>query len=206
MDTELNRPSQNYWLTSSRLSFGISVLSLLAFLILITIPSDSIVRWAAMRYSPDGEISPGGWALLRATIVRARSAAVVALLVSLVGGLLLGAAERKMAPIDRRAFTTVPKLDFPTLFHGEMLAIVLFFSVVRLSIGVFHVRDSLWCDELYTVMHYGSGPFGSVFGVSGVQWPNNHILNSLLVRLSLAIGLRDELGYASSISPPQSSQ
>src|SRR5262249_2594209 len=68
------------------------------------------------------------------------------------------------------------------------------FCVARLAIGSVHLGDSLWHDELYTIKHYGTASLGAIFGFSRDSSVNNHVLNSLLLRLSVALGWNSEVG------------
>ncbi len=47
------------------------------------------------------------------------------------------------------------------------------------------VSQSLWYDEMYTLLHFVSQPWSAI--VSGPYSPNNHILYSLLAKLSITL-------------------
>jgi hypothetical protein len=178
----------------SRLSFAVAVLSLSAFVIVLAIPSRSVFLWAARQYARDAELSPRRLALYSETLVRIRYATAAACVASFVAGLLLRAAELKIHDANQR----ISAIESPVGCHesadGKLFLLIVPFCLVRILIGFFHINDSMFVDELYTVKFYGYGSIGTIFGLNGVQLPNNHVLNSLLLRLSISLGLNSEVG------------
>ena len=63
-------------------------------------------------------------------------------------------------------------------------------TVIALVARLIHLGDDLWVDEIYTVRQYASGSLGHI--LSTYHDPNNHLLNSILVHLSIsAFGFRE---------------
>lgn len=63
-------------------------------------------------------------------------------------------------------------------------------TVVALALRLVHLGDDLWVDEISTVRVYASGSVRHIF--STYHDPNNHLLNSLLVHVSIGVlGFRE---------------
>jgi hypothetical protein len=69
------------------------------------------------------------------------------------------------------------------------LAIFLLALLVRLP----HLRDGLWYDEMYTLLHYVLQAWSRVLAAAPGQYvPNNHVLHTILAKLVYTLGKHEE--------------
>lgn len=69
------------------------------------------------------------------------------------------------------------------LSQSQARLLMLFITLVAIVLRSYHLGSDLWQDEITTVVHYGRMPFLQLIG--SYLRTNNHLLNSLLVRLSI---------------------
>jgi hypothetical protein len=179
---------------SSKLLFAIATLCLAALIILAFISDQTILDWVIRLYSPDGVISPEGRQLTQILLSRARMASMVGAGLGLGAGFMLWYAENRMEKINRAQLNSLPALEERDRASVMLWASVAALCAARLAIGSVHLGDSLWHDELSTIQHYGTRSLGEIFGLNGKSNVNNHVLNSLLLRLSVAFGWTSEEG------------
>jgi hypothetical protein len=179
---------------SSKLLFAMAVLCLAALIILAFIPDQTFLVWVARLYSPDGVISPEGRQLIQILISRARMASMAGAGLGLGAGVMLWYAENAMERINRAWLNSLPGVEERDRASVTLWASVAAFCAARLAIGSVHLGDSFWHDELATIKHFGTASLGVIFGFSGKNSINNHVLNSLLLRLSVAFGWTSEEG------------
>lgn len=87
---------------------------------------------------------------------------------------------RKPAPPNDASTAVAPTTNWMFLAAGAVLGLAL---LVRLPA----MLQSLWYDEMYTLIHYVLGSWGNIVG--GAYSPNNHVLYTLLAKLmTLAVG------------------
>jgi hypothetical protein len=185
-------PSVNR-LSASHISLALAAISLLMFLVVFLL-DDQIITWAIKTYSRKGTVTPTGYNRIVGTLARAKTGFAAGGLSCAIFALILWYAERAMAKANfGRPFKSS---SAESVFRIGILTGVIIFglSALRFSIGMAHIGDSLWCDELFTVKNFGSPPIYNIFGFSQSSLPNNHILNSLLVKLSLTMGFTSEAG------------
>jgi hypothetical protein len=179
---------------SSKLLFAIAVLCLAVLIILTFIPDQTVLVWVIRLYSPDGVISPEGRHLVQLLLSRARMASMAGAGLGLGAGVMLWYAENTMERINRARLSRLPGVVERDRASVILLASVAAFCAARLAIGSVHIGDSLWHDELATIKHFGTASLGVIFGFGGKNSINNHVLNSLLLRLSVALGWTSEEG------------
>ncbi len=62
----------------------------------------------------------------------------------------------------------------------------IFIFLIALAVRLPLLLQSLWYDEMYTLLHFVSQPWSAI--VSGQYSPNNHILYSLLAKVCVSVG------------------
>ncbi|HEY8460616.1 MAG TPA: hypothetical protein VIM99_09565 [Blastocatellia bacterium] len=171
-----------------------AVLCLAAFIVLKFVPDQTIFGWVIRLYSADGVISPEGRHLIEALLSRARMASVAGAGLGFGVGVMLWRAENAMERINQTRLNSLPRVEERNRANVILWASVAAFCAARLAIGSVHLGDSLWHDELATIKHFGTASLGTIFGFNGKNSMNNHVLNSLLLRLSVAFGWTSEEG------------
>ena len=160
---------------------------------LLVLPEDLLLSGVARHYSPDGTVSAEGWRLLRASLRVLRHAAVAGCVALVSARALVRHAQRAFTATRARPQTPSLMARADALTNREVLVIA-GLLVLRLALSSVHWRDSLTYDELYTVEHFATASVPRIFGIGGQFVANNHILNSLLLKLQLALGFESEAG------------
>jgi hypothetical protein len=179
---------------SSKLLFAMAALCLATLIILTFIPEKTIIVWVVRLYSADSVVSTEGQRLFLETLSRARMASMAGAVLGLGAGFILWYAENTMERINRAQLASAPRVEGRDRASLILWAFVAAFCAARLAIGSVHLGDSFWYDELFSIKHYGTGTLGTIFGFGRNGLPNNHVLNSLLLRLSVALGWTSEEG------------
>jgi hypothetical protein len=179
---------------SSKLVFALAVLCLAASIIMAFVSDQTIIVLVSHLYSSDGVVSSEGRQLIHDIFSRARTASMLGASLGLGAGLILWYAENSMERINRARLNTLAGVEVRDRSGVILWAAVAAFCAARLAIGSVHIGDSLWLDELVTIERFGTGSFGAIFGFSHESTVNNHVLNSLLLRLSVALGWNSEEG------------
>ena len=98
--------------------------------------------------------------------------------------LWLGWKRRTYAPLpaNRRLLVTVEegKTDFGTVWFWLIAAV----TVLGLALRLFRLGSELWLDEITTIFFYG--PMPTLHVLTGFVSANNHLLNTLLMKLAVA--------------------
>lgn len=187
-------PASGGRLHSSHLCWLLASLLIVAATILFLLPNNLIIEWAIKLYGRGGAVTEKGIDLITATLFRLRLTLLLTGSSAVLLTFILRRSEHLM--MQANASTNHPPRQIPISYPitKSILGLILVASMIRLAIGLVHIRDSLWYDELFTVKRYGLTNLSVIFGASGQQLPNNHILNSLLVRVSLGLGWNSEPG------------
>jgi 4-amino-4-deoxy-L-arabinose transferase-like glycosyltransferase len=69
------------------------------------------------------------------------------------------------------------------LSQSRATLLMVFITLVAIVLRSYHLGSDLWQDEITTVVRYGRMPFLELIG--SYQRTNNHLLNTLLVRVSI---------------------
>ncbi|MDX2031126.1 MAG: hypothetical protein SF339_10675 [Blastocatellia bacterium] len=175
---------------------GSAILVLLAGALFVaaaitTLFTDEIVSLAINVYSRRGAVTSIGNEMIHRVVGRARGMFLLGGVGCFTLALLFRAAERAMRPHQAIAANAPP---WEPATEKRLLWLMAGLIALRVVVNQVHLHDSLWCDELYSWQSFARGPLAGIFGVSKTNLPNNHILNSLLMKLSLFFGLNTEAG------------
>lgn len=182
----------NVRLLASCLGFALAFICILLSLTFVLL-TDQIISIAISVYSRNGVVTSTGYNLITETLTRAKLAFALFGFAFLLFALILRAAEQTMIRVRRDPVYELSLAKEGIRIGGVTTIIVVVLCVLRAAIGTTHLGDSLWCDELFTVKNYGLGSIYSIFGISKSNLPNNHILNSLLVKFTLILGFKSEV-------------
>ncbi|HQJ23515.1 MAG TPA: hypothetical protein PK475_09235, partial [Rectinema sp.] len=72
--------------------------------------------------------------------------------------------------------------DYKSLYPSQRIVIVVL-TLIGVGLRLWYINQPMQFDEATTVNMYSSSPF--YIGLANYSLPNNHLLNTLLVRISL---------------------
>ena len=151
--------------------------------------SAELVGLGIRLYSRTGTVTGTGLEMMQRVVARARGMFLLGGVGCLGMAWLFHRAERAMgaAPAPVPEGSREPEARW-------LLWLMAALALLRAALNWEHLHDSLWCDELYSWKNFAGGSIAGIFGVSKSNLPNNHVLNSLLMKLSLSLGLESEAG------------
>lgn len=182
------------WIGAILSGSGILVIlagALLVAAVITILFTEDLVSLGISVYSRKGAVTSTGNEMIHRVVARARWMFLLGGLGCVAVAFLFRAAERAMSP--HQSFVAgVPSRE-PAM-EKRLLWLMAGLLLLRIIVNQVHLSDSLWCDELYSWKSFALGPLAGIFGVSKTNLPNNHILNSLLMKFSLFLGLGSEAG------------
>ena len=151
--------------------------------------SAELVGLGIRLYSRTGTVTGTGLEMMQRVVARARGMFLLGGVGCLGMAWLFHRAERAMgaAPAPVPEGSREPEARW-------LLWLMAALALLRAALNWEHLHDSLWCDELYSWKNFAGGSIAGIFGVSKSNLPNNRVLNSLLMKLSLSLGLESEAG------------
>ncbi len=163
----------------------------LATAFLWSLPVEWLLPTLERSFSPDGHVSPQGRQILIESWRNTRLGLTAFASLAVALGISLQTARRHLQGLGSSS-----RIDAPLPFHPRStkrtLLLLLALCSARVALASFHWHDSLSYDELYTLQNFARSSVSAIFALGHRYVANDHILNSLLLKLSVQLGATSE--------------